>query len=289
MHRATTRDRSGAGRRQPGRRQRASMSRARRMRAACAVLFVTGNCPARRVRWPAGAWPNPMRSATCSRRSRRSRRCSAGKPPKRLPPGFRCSSGLADRSPNGGVIPRRRTMRRRFLHSRMSRASAAGASRAPMIGERTHALAGRGPPLSGAAPLAALFLGMSSGFPYAMIGATLTTRLAQDGIDKKTVTAFTLAFLVYNLKFAVGVGGRRRAAAGDRPAGPARVVAAAGGRAGDRGGGQSRRWSIPPPSLRRDGDRGDPGRRRRRDLRHRHRRLSDRDCSSRASSASARA
>ena len=33
-----------------------------------------------------------------------------------------------------------------------------------------------------------------------MIGATLTTRLAQEGIDKKTVTAFTLAFLVYNLK-----------------------------------------------------------------------------------------
>ncbi|MFM8541913.1 MAG: AmpG family muropeptide MFS transporter [Chakrabartia sp.] len=48
--------------------------------------------------------------------------------------------------------------------------------------------------------LAAFFVGMSSGFPYAMIGATLTTRLAQDGIDKKTVTAFTLAFLVYNLK-----------------------------------------------------------------------------------------
>ena len=35
--------------------------------------------------------------------------------------------------------------------------------------------------------LAAFFLGVSSGFPYAMIGATLTTRLAQDGIDKKTV------------------------------------------------------------------------------------------------------
>ena len=49
--------------------------------------------------------------------------------------------------------------------------------------------------------LAAFFLGISSGFPYAMIGATLTTRLAQDGISKKTVTAFTLAFLVYNLKF----------------------------------------------------------------------------------------
>ena len=49
--------------------------------------------------------------------------------------------------------------------------------------------------------LAAFFLGVSSGFPFAMIGATLTTRLAQDGISKKTVTAFTLAFLVYNLKF----------------------------------------------------------------------------------------
>ena len=48
--------------------------------------------------------------------------------------------------------------------------------------------------------LAAFFVGISSGFPFAMIGATLTTRLAQDGIDKKTVTAFTLAFLVYNLK-----------------------------------------------------------------------------------------
>jgi len=51
-----------------------------------------------------------------------------------------------------------------------------------------------------AGPIAALFLGMSSGFPFAMIGATLTTRLAQGGIDKKSVTAFTLAFLVYNLK-----------------------------------------------------------------------------------------
>lgn len=33
-----------------------------------------------------------------------------------------------------------------------------------------------------------------------MIGATLTTRLAQDGIDKRAITAFALAFLVYNLK-----------------------------------------------------------------------------------------
>jgi PAT family beta-lactamase induction signal transducer AmpG len=52
-----------------------------------------------------------------------------------------------------------------------------------------------------AAPLAALFLGISSGAPYAMIGATLTSRLAQDGIDKSAITAFSLAFLVYNLKW----------------------------------------------------------------------------------------
>jgi PAT family beta-lactamase induction signal transducer AmpG len=52
-----------------------------------------------------------------------------------------------------------------------------------------------------AAPLAALFLGISSGAPYAMIGATLTTRLAQDGITKSAITAFSLAFLVYNLKW----------------------------------------------------------------------------------------
>jgi MFS transporter, PAT family, beta-lactamase induction signal transducer AmpG len=49
--------------------------------------------------------------------------------------------------------------------------------------------------------VAAFFVGVSSGFPYAMIAATLSTRLAQDGISKKTVTAFSLAFLVYNLKF----------------------------------------------------------------------------------------
>src|SRR3990172_774794 len=52
-----------------------------------------------------------------------------------------------------------------------------------------------------AAPLAALFLGVSSGFVFAMIGATLTTRLAQHGISKSTVTAFALTILAYNLKF----------------------------------------------------------------------------------------
>ena len=51
------------------------------------------------------------------------------------------------------------------------------------------------------APLAALFLGISSGFAFAMIGATLTTRLAQYGFTRSAVTAFTLTFLAYNLKF----------------------------------------------------------------------------------------
>jgi len=56
-------------------------------------------------------------------------------------------------------------------------------------------------PYTEAAPIAAFFLGISSGAPYAMIGATLTTRLAQDGIVKSSITAFSLAFLVYNLKW----------------------------------------------------------------------------------------
>jgi PAT family beta-lactamase induction signal transducer AmpG len=51
------------------------------------------------------------------------------------------------------------------------------------------------------APVAALFLGISSGFGFAMIGATLTTRLAQYGITKSAVTAFALTFLAYNFKF----------------------------------------------------------------------------------------
>ena len=51
------------------------------------------------------------------------------------------------------------------------------------------------------AALAALFLGISSGFTFSMIGATLTTRLAQHGITKTAVTAFALTFLAYNFKF----------------------------------------------------------------------------------------
>jgi len=51
------------------------------------------------------------------------------------------------------------------------------------------------------APLAARFLGISSGFAFAMIGATLTTRLAQHGFTRSAVTAFALTFLAYNFKF----------------------------------------------------------------------------------------
>jgi PAT family beta-lactamase induction signal transducer AmpG len=51
------------------------------------------------------------------------------------------------------------------------------------------------------APLGALLLGLSSGAPFAMIASTLTTRLAEADIDKATVTAFALTFLLYNFKF----------------------------------------------------------------------------------------
>jgi len=50
-------------------------------------------------------------------------------------------------------------------------------------------------------PLAALFLGISSGFPFAMLAATLTNRLSEAGIDKKSISAFALALLVYSFKW----------------------------------------------------------------------------------------
>ncbi len=53
-----------------------------------------------------------------------------------------------------------------------------------------------------AAPVGAFLIGISSGAPFALIAATLTTRLSQDGIDKRSVTAFSIALLVYNFKWA---------------------------------------------------------------------------------------
>src|SRR3546814_15178100 len=50
------------------------------------------------------------------------------------------------------------------------------------------------------APLAALFLGISPGFPFALIGATLTTRSALGGIDNMSVTAFARTFLACIMK-----------------------------------------------------------------------------------------
>lgn len=52
------------------------------------------------------------------------------------------------------------------------------------------------------APLTALFLGMSSGFPFALLAATLTNRLADAGIEKKSISAFAFALLVYSFKWA---------------------------------------------------------------------------------------
>ena len=70
-----------------------------------------------------------------------------------------------------------------------------------MEGWRNWLLPQSGRPYVEAEPLAAFFLGISSAFPFALIGATLTTRLAQDGISKSAVTAFALTFLAYNFKF----------------------------------------------------------------------------------------
>ena len=51
------------------------------------------------------------------------------------------------------------------------------------------------------APLTALCLGISSGFPFALLAATLTNRLSDAGIDKKSISAFALALLVYSFKW----------------------------------------------------------------------------------------
>ncbi|HWJ69252.1 MAG TPA: MFS transporter [Sphingobium sp.] len=51
------------------------------------------------------------------------------------------------------------------------------------------------------APLVALFLGISSGFPFALLAATLTNRLSEAGITKSSISAFALALLVYSFKW----------------------------------------------------------------------------------------
>src|ERR1700740_1455955 len=90
------------------------------------------------------------------------------------------------------------------------------------------------------APLAALFLGISSGFTFAMIGATLSTRLAQHGVTKSAVTAFALTLLGYNFKFLWAPARHHGAPAAHRPLRPAAQLAVADRRAGDLRGGVPR-------------------------------------------------
>jgi hypothetical protein len=131
-------------------------------------------------------------------------------------------------------------------------------------------------PYAEAAPIAAFLLGVSSGFPYTMIGATLTTRLAQHGIEKSTVTAFTLGFLAYNLKFLwawvvdgvrIPLLGRLGQRVSWLVVSGALVMAAIANLA----------LQDPSASIAADGDGRDPRRRRGSHVRHRDRRLPHRD------------
>jgi MFS transporter, PAT family, beta-lactamase induction signal transducer AmpG len=77
------------------------------------------------------------------------------------------------------------------------------------VNEASEAVASRdGGLLSGIAPylrkgpLTALFLGISSGFPFTMIAATLTNRLSEAGVERKTISAFALILLIYSIKWA---------------------------------------------------------------------------------------
>jgi len=121
-----------------------------------------------------------------------------------------------------------------------------------------------------------------------MIGATLTTRLAQDGIDKKTVTAFTLAFLVDDLEifWAWMVDGVRLPLVGGAGQRVSWMLFAR--RAGDgccRQSGAGRSLG----GYRRNGAGGGAGRGGRSHVRHRDRRRPDRARSSPISSAPVRA
>jgi len=49
-------------------------------------------------------------------------------------------------------------------------------------------------------PLAAFFLGISSALVYTMLAATMTQRLSESGISKKSISAFALALSLYSFK-----------------------------------------------------------------------------------------
>lgn len=57
-------------------------------------------------------------------------------------------------------------------------------------------------PYTERAPLTAFFLGISSGLPFTLLAATLTQRLSEAGIERKTISAFALVLLIYSIKWA---------------------------------------------------------------------------------------
>lgn len=57
-------------------------------------------------------------------------------------------------------------------------------------------------PYSERGPLAAFFVGISSGLPFTLLAATLTQRLSEGGIERKTISAFALVLLIYSIKWA---------------------------------------------------------------------------------------
>jgi len=57
-------------------------------------------------------------------------------------------------------------------------------------------------PYSEKAPLAAFFVGISSGLPFTLLAATLTQRLSEGGIERRTISAFAFVLLIYSIKWA---------------------------------------------------------------------------------------
>lgn len=57
-------------------------------------------------------------------------------------------------------------------------------------------------PYTERAPIAAFFLGISSGLPFTLLAATLTQRLSEAGIERRTISAFALVLLIYSIKWA---------------------------------------------------------------------------------------
>ena len=113
-------------------------------------------------------------------------------------------------------------------------------------------------PYTEKAPIAAFFVGVSSGFPYAMIGATLTTRLAQDDIDQIDGHRLRARLPGLQSEVPLGLDRRRRAYSPARPARPARLLADRRRPAGHRRGRQPRLPGSVGEHLP-DRARGDPG------------------------------